>query len=177
MLDDLGHQQVVILDGGLGAWTAAGHPLTKEVPEWQPTDLTLADDWTRTVDRDALRPRLGEVRLLDARAAPRYRGEVEPVDRIPGHIPTAINAPTDGNLGADGRFLPPDVLRARYAGLGAIDAVEVVTSCGSGVTACHTALAMRLAGLPDPILYAGSYSDWTRSGLPIATGDEAGHPV
>jgi thiosulfate/3-mercaptopyruvate sulfurtransferase len=178
MLDDLGHEAVAILDGGLAAWTAAGHPLTTEVPAWPPARLTLADRWTRTIDREALRSRLGTVRLLDARGAPRYRGDTEPVDRIPGHIPTAVNAPTDGNLGPDGRFLSPDALAARYAGLGAADRdVEVVTSCGSGVTACHNAMAMRLAGRPDPILYVGSYSDWTRSELPIATGAEPGDPV
>ena len=178
MLDDLGHDGVAILDGGLAAWTAAGHPLTTDVPTWPPTRLTLADSWTRTIDRETLRSRLGAVRLLDARGAPRYRGETEPVDRIPGHIPTAVNAPTDGNLGPDGRFLPPDALAARFAGLGAADRdSDVVTSCGSGVTACHNALAMRLAGLPDPILYPGSYSDWTQSDLPIATGEHPGDPV
>jgi thiosulfate/3-mercaptopyruvate sulfurtransferase len=178
MLDDLGHEAVTLLDGGIGAWTAAGHPQTTDVPAWPPASLTLAERWTRTIDRDAVRARLGEIRLLDGRAGKRYRGEVEPVDRIPGHIPTAINAPTDGNLGPDGRFLPPDALAARFAGLGAAGPdAEVVTSCGSGVTACHNALAMRLAGLPDPTLYAGSYSDWTQSDLPIASGDEPGDPV
>lgn len=178
MLDDLGHEWVAILDGGLGAWTAAGHALTTDIPVWPPANLTLADRWTRTIEREALRARLGEVRLLDARAAPRYRGEVEPVDRIPGHIPTAVNAPTGGNLDADGRFLSPDVLRARYADLGAADPdTEVVTSCGSGVTACHNSLAMRLAGLPDPTLYVGSYSDWTQSDYPTATGEEPGDLV
>jgi thiosulfate/3-mercaptopyruvate sulfurtransferase len=178
MLDDLGHDAVVILDGGLAAWTADGHALSTEVPAWPPAALTLGDQWTRTIDRDEVRARLGDVRLLDGRAAKRYRGEVEPVDLIPGHIPTAINAPTDANLGPDGRFLGPDELAGRFAALGAADAgVEVVTSCGSGVTACHNSLAMRLAGLPDPMLYAGSYSDWTRSGLPIATGENPGDPI
>jgi thiosulfate/3-mercaptopyruvate sulfurtransferase len=174
MLDDLGHDRVAVLDGGLGAWTAAGHPLTTDVPTAVPARLSLRDRWTRTVDLDVLRARLGEVVLLDARGAARYRGETEPIDAYPGHIPTALSAPTDGNLGADGRFLPPDALRARFEALGAAGSSEVVTSCGSGVAACHNALAMRIADLPDPLLYVGSYSDWTRAGLPAATGPEPG---
>jgi thiosulfate/3-mercaptopyruvate sulfurtransferase len=110
------------------------------------------------------------VGLVDARAPERYRGEVEPIDAVPGHIPTAISLPTAGNLGPDGRFLAPEVLRARFEALGD----EVVSYCGSGVNACHNALAMRVAGLPDPLLYPGSYSDWAGTGMPIAAGDEPG---
>ena len=184
MLDGLGHTSVAVLDGGIGAWTAAGLALTDAVPAWPPTALSLAQLWTRTIDRDALHSRLGSMVLLDARAAPRYRGEVEPIDAYPGHIPTAVNAPTDGNLGADGLFLPAADLVARFEALGVAGdfegrptdpTVEVVTSCGSGISACHNALAMRAAGLPDPILYVGSYSDWSASGYPIAIGPEPGH--
>ena len=106
----------------------------------------------------------------------RYRGETEPIDPVAGHIPTARNAPTDGNLGPDGSFLSAEQLRARYAALGAAGEAEVVTSCGSGVTACHNALAMRIAGLSDPILYPGSWSDWSTAGYPVATGSEPGEP-
>ncbi|HEX6868142.1 MAG TPA: sulfurtransferase [Candidatus Limnocylindrales bacterium] len=176
MLEDLGHEPVVVLDGGIGAWTAAGRPLTGEVVRFEPATLTVRDRWTRTIELDALRGRLGDVVLLDARGAPRYRGETEPIDAYPGHIPTSVSAPTDGNLAPDGRFLAPDALRARFAALGAAASTEVVTSCGSGVSACHNALAMRLADLPDPLLYVGSYSDWTRHGLPVATGLEPGRP-
>ena len=170
MLDDLGHRSVRVLDGGYAAWAAAGLPVTTELPTSTPGSLTLADHWTRVIDRDWLVARLGTVGLIDARAPERYRGDLEPVDAYPGHIPTAVNRPLGGNLGPDGRFLDPDALRARFVGLGE----PVVTSCGSGVTACHNALAMRLAGLPDPVLYEGSYSDWARVGLPSATGDEPG---
>jgi thiosulfate/3-mercaptopyruvate sulfurtransferase len=93
---------------------------------------------------------------------------------MPGHIPTAVSAPTAGNLGSDGRFAPAPALRERFETLGVHTNREVVTSCGSGITACHNALAMRVAGLPDPILYPGSYSDWSASGEPVATGPEAG---
>jgi thiosulfate/3-mercaptopyruvate sulfurtransferase len=139
------------------------------------------------MDREALKPRLGDVLLLDARGGPRYRGEIEPIDPLPGHIPTALNAPTDGNLGPGGRFLPAAELAARFASLRAEAAdagmpaardarTPVVTSCGSGVSACHNALAMRMAGLPDPILYPGSYSDWSRAGEPVVAGSEPGFP-
>lgn len=178
MLESLGHGSVAVLDGGIGAWTAAGLPLTAEVVAWPPAQLALAPVWSGTIDRDALRARLGSVALLDARAAARYRGEVEPIDAVAGHIPTALNAPTDGNLvEAGGRFLGRDALAARFAALGADGAERpVVTACGSGVAACHNALAMRAAGLPDPLLYVGSYSDWTQHDFPIVVGPEPGQP-
>lgn len=177
MLDDLGHRAVSVLDGGYQAWVGAGQPVSTIVPSWPAAHLALADRWARVVDRDGLRARLGEVVVLDARAAPRYRGEVEPIDPVAGHIPTALNAPTDGNLGPDGRFLTAGELESRFAALGAAGADrEVVTSCGSGVSACHSALAMRIAGLADPILYPGSWSDWSTAGYPVATGPEPGEP-
>jgi thiosulfate/3-mercaptopyruvate sulfurtransferase len=177
MLEALDHRGVAVLDGGLPAWEAAGLPLTTEVPSYPPARLrALAGGWPRTLDREELKRRLGSVVLLDARAGPRYRGEVEPVDRVPGHIPTAVSAPTNGNLDPDGRFAPPARLREQFAAVGVTGSKDVVTSCGSGITACHNALAMRVAGLADPILYPGSYSDWTASGEPVATGPEPGPP-
>jgi thiosulfate/3-mercaptopyruvate sulfurtransferase len=174
MLDNLGHAAVAVLDGGYPAWVAAGLPTTTEGPTFPPTTIALAPAWSGTIDREALRSRLGDVVLLDARAGPRYRGEIEPIDPVAGHIPTARSAPTEGNLGGDGRFLPAAELANRFRTLGAADSAEVVTSCGSGVSATHNALAMRLAGLPDPILYVGSFSDWSTAGLPVATGPEPG---
>jgi thiosulfate/3-mercaptopyruvate sulfurtransferase len=176
MLDVLGHDRVAVLDGGIDAWVAAGGALSTDEPIFPPAELHLADRWSRVIDRTELKARLGDVVLLDARAPARYRGETEPVDPVAGHIPTAINAPVDGNL-ADGRFRSPDELVARLRDLG-VDgsAGPVVTSCGSGTSALHHALAMRVAGLPDPILYVGSYSDWSRSGEPIVTGPEPGDP-
>lgn len=175
MLDSLGHRDVQVLDGGIGSWLAAGHALTTEVPGWPATRLAPAVEWARTIERDALQARLGSLRLLDARAGPRFRGETEPIDAVAGHIPTAVNAPTDGNLAPDGTFLPAEGLVERFRSLGALGAdQEVVTSCGSGVSACHNALAMRAAGLPDPLLYPGSYSDWTQHGLAVVTGPEPG---
>ena len=130
------------------------------------------------IDREELKTRLGSVVLLDARAGPRYRGETEPIDPIPGHIPTAINLPIDATLDAPGGpFRPLDELVELYRSIGADGSSgPVVTSCGSGVSALHHALALRVAGLPDPILYVGSYSDWSRSGAAVATGVEPGEP-
>lgn len=173
MLDDLGHPRVRVLDGGLQAWVTAGGQLTSGVPAFPPGCLSLRDWWSKAIEREELRSRLGSLALVDARAPERYRGDIEPVDGIPGHIPTAVNRPTAGNLRADGRFLSPGELHARYATLGDVVAV----ACGSGVNACHAAIAMRVAGLPDPLLYAGSYSDWVRAGLPVVTGDESGDPL
>jgi len=174
MLDNLGHRGgAAVLDGGLQAWQADGQPLSTEQPRFAPAQLELSERWTGIIDRATLAERLGHVNLLDARAAERYRGEVEPIDPVAGHIPTALSYPTAGNLAEDGRFLPVDRLRRRFAPVAAGDR-PVVTSCGSGTTACHNALAMRLAGLPEPLLYVGSYSDWSRSGLPIATGPKPG---
>ncbi len=203
MLDALGHPSVAVLDGGIGDWRAAGLPVTADIPAHPPAEAVgtpgPALAWPRTIDRPALASRLGEVRLLDARAPERYRGEIEPIDRVPGHIPTAVNLQTSTLLDGGGRFLDPARLRARFAaaGVGPVDAGmgpvgaggspggaakvgsgarEVVVSCGSGVNACQLALAMREAGLPDPLLYPGSYSDWTQAGMPIATGAEPGEP-
>ncbi|HEX7345523.1 MAG TPA: sulfurtransferase [Candidatus Limnocylindrales bacterium] len=177
MLDDLGHEAVAVLDGGIGAWTEAGLPLTTVVPTWPSASLTLREWWGRVVERDGLWASLGSVRLLDARAGARYRGETEPIDAYPGHIPTAMSAPTDANLGPDGRFLNAEERAGRYRALGADgSAGEVIVSCGSGVSATHDALALRIAGLPDARLYPGSYSDWTQQGWPVATGPDPGEP-
>jgi thiosulfate/3-mercaptopyruvate sulfurtransferase len=178
MLDVLGHPEVAVLDGGIGAWQAAGGGLTRAIPVLAPAELHLGEVWTQVIDREELRARLGSVVLLDARAAPRYRGETEPIDPVAGHIPTARSAPIDANLGEpNGRFRPTAELAARFVELGADGSRgPVVTSCGSGVSALHHALALRAAGLPDPILYVGSYSDWSRSGEAVATGPEPGAP-
>jgi thiosulfate/3-mercaptopyruvate sulfurtransferase len=178
MLDDLGHERVRVLDGGLPAWLAAGFPVTTDAPDPRPRGrLALRDTWTNVIDRHELAGRLGEVVLLDARGGPRYRGETEPIDPVAGHIPTARHAQADGNLGPEGRVLPAADLAERFGSLGTGgDDGPVVTSCGSGVTACFNSLAMRVAGLPDPILYPGSYSDWSRSGMPVAVGPEPGDP-
>ena len=177
MLDVLGHRRVVVLDGGIAAWTAAGLPLEAGERRAPAATLALRDRWERTIDRETLRSRLGTVVLLDARAPERYRGEIEPVDPVAGHIPTAVSLDAPGSLRPDGRLLPAAELAARYASVGAGGGPgrpETVVYCGSGVNSCHHALAMRVAGLPDPTIYSGSYSDWTRAGLPVAVGPDPG---
>jgi len=178
MLDDLGQTDVAVLDGGWQAWVGEDLPTDSIEPDPppEPASLHLGTAWRKVIDREALKPRLGSLVLLDARAGERYRGEIEPIDPIAGHIPTARSAPTGGNLRPDGRFLPAPELRARFEGLGCVAPGGTVTSCGSGVSACHNALAMRIAGLPDPLLYPGSYSDWSRSGETVAVGVEPGAP-
>ena len=175
MLDALGHEAVHVLDGGMQAWVDAGLPLAIDEPTPAPAEPIAVRPWGRVIDADALAERLGGLTLVDVRAPERYRGESEPVDPKAGHIPTAVNAPIGGNLGPDGRFLPPDELTARYRALGPTDR-EVVLYCGSGANACHGALAMRIAGLPDPTVYAGSFSDWSRADREVVTGPAPGVP-
>lgn len=172
LLRHLGHPDVRLLDGGFQAWTSAGgavetgdgdvpHPGTFTA---RPGAMPVLDaDGAAAVGRDGV--------LLDARAAERFRGDVEPVDPVAGHVPGARSAPATDSLGADGRFLDPSVLRARYASLGVAGGKPVATYCGSGVTAAHTVLALEVAGIP-AALYAGSWSDWVSDpARPVARGD------
>lgn len=170
LLRKLGHPDVHVLDGGIEAWKDAGHPLSDEVPDYPvgtfASDVTTWEiaDLPEVADR-------GDTVLLDARAPERFRGEVEPADPIAGHIPGAVNLPTTDLVGSDQRLLPPDELRARFAETGAGPDEGAIASCGSGVTACHLVLAASVAGLPEPRLYPGSYSQWVREGMPVETGD------
>jgi thiosulfate/3-mercaptopyruvate sulfurtransferase len=125
-----------------------------------------------TIDDAAALPATGL--LLDARAGERYRGEIEPIDPVAGHIPGAVSAPWAGNLGHEtGRFLDPEALRRRYAALEVAD--DAIVYCGSGVSACHDILALRLAGVPRVRLYEGSWSGWvSRRDRSVATGGETG---
>ncbi len=174
MLRWLGHREVAVLDGGLPAWVAAGGALSTELPRPQaaPSYPDAAAPLSRSVDAAALRTALGRVRLIDARAAERFRGDVEPLDPVAGHIPGALNRPFKDNLDAQGRFLLPAALRTAFAPLLAgHDADAVVHHCGSGVTACHNLLAMEAAGLPGAALYPGSWSEWCADpARPIARG-------
>ncbi|MDG4596346.1 MAG: sulfurtransferase [Candidatus Contendobacter sp.] len=168
----LGHEAVAVLDGGFPAWQRAGLPLTAALPTVQPTLFHGQPDdrlWLTTAQVLTLPP---ENVVLDARAAARFRGEMEPIDPVAGHIPGAVNLPTEGNLTAEVHFLSVAELRARFAAaLGERPPTTVAHSCGSGVTACHNLLAMETAGLRGSRLYAGSWSEWIRdSARPVATG-------
>lgn len=173
MLRSIGHSRVGVLDGGLQAWTAARGDLSVDEPSWAPTTLSILGA-TQTIDRHGLAERLGETVVVDARAAERYTGDIEPIDPVAGHIPTAINVPTSLNIGPDGMFLAPEALKTTYENAGVTDTATTVVYCGSGVTACHDILAMEAAGMGTATLYPGSWSDWAASGGPVATGDEPG---
>lgn len=158
-----GHERVAVLDGGFAAWRAAGLALEEGVVAREPTDVQVALARDEIVWFDELQERLADhgVLLLDARAAPRYRGEIEPIDPVAGHIPGALNRPFSDNLDAAGRFKPAAVLRREFeALLGAHGARDVVHMCGSGVTACHNLLAMEHAGLAGSRVFAPSWSGW-----------------
>lgn len=177
MLRWLGHDAVAVLDGGLPRWEAEGLPLTADVPERAPRIFVPRPQnaWLATSEEVArLQQRPGAC-LLDARDAARYRGDVEPIDSVAGHIPSAASLPFAENLAPDGRFRSSDVLRARFEqALGGTPPEQAVCYCGSGVTAAHNVLAMVHAGLPPARLYAGSWSEWiTDAERPVATGDEA----
>jgi thiosulfate/3-mercaptopyruvate sulfurtransferase len=166
-----GVADVRILDGGLAAWAAAGGAVETGDVAVEPGNVVLDGGRLPTVDADGAAAWAAEGVLLDARAAERYRGEVEPVDPRAGHVPGAVSAPTTENLDAAGRFLPVDALTARFAALGVPDGGEVAVYCGSGVTAAHQAAAITLAGRV-PVLYPGSWSQWSNDPeRPVATGD------
>jgi thiosulfate/3-mercaptopyruvate sulfurtransferase len=150
-------EPVAVLDGGLPAWTAAGGELSTEVPVPYPVRRSVRE-WptTRFVDADGLARAIaaGTATVYDARTAERYAGG-SPVDPRPGHVPGALNRPWQDNLGADGRFLLPEQLRAAYD-----TDRPVIAYCGSGVTACHDLLALAVAGVERTALYPGSWSQW-----------------
>ena len=162
MLRWLGHDKVALLDGGFPLWEKEGRPVTKDVPPARPGSFVPRPHLGWTVDLPFVERFHDDasIRLLDARAAERFHGKTEPIDPVAGHIPGAINRFWKDNLAADGRFKAPAQLRAELEALLGDDAARTVHMCGSGVTACHNAFAMELAGLPAGRLYPGSWSEW-----------------
>lgn len=200
LLRHFGHEEAAVLDGGIAAWTGAGGELERGEAEGADAAGPGTDAASRrgepaaaggdggarggapfvarprrddVATADELLSRHGEpaVALIDARAPERYRGEVEPVDPAPGHVPGARNVPF-AELAPEGRFRPPEELRERLAAAGAREGGELVAYCGSGVTACTVLVATEAAGLRGARLYPGSWSEWSRRGLPVATGAE-----
>lgn len=173
LLRYFGHTRVRVLDGGYRAWVAAGQPAATGSPAAVPPgDFTARPGHLPVLDAAGAAETARRGVLLDARAPERYRGEVEPVDPVAGHIPGAVSAPATGNTGPDGRFLPAARLRARFAALGAgpEGAAPAGSYCGSGVTAAQEILALEIAGLT-AALYPGSWSEWVGDpGRPVATG-------
>jgi thiosulfate/3-mercaptopyruvate sulfurtransferase len=172
MLRLVGVRDVAVLDGGFGAWQSAGLPLETAAPVRQATAPHVDFDPAQIVYTDALQAQRQNILLLDARAAPRYRGETESIDPVAGHVPGARNRPFSDNLSGDGRFKPAAQLRAEFiALLGATKPGDVAHMCGSGVTACHNLLAMEHAGLAGSRVYAPSWSGWIADRTrPVATG-------
>jgi thiosulfate/3-mercaptopyruvate sulfurtransferase len=171
MLADQGHEMTSVLDGGLQSWVAAGQPLsTSELVPFVGAFRTRP--WRGVTDRGAVVSRSDHTLLIDARSSARYRGEEEPVDPRAGHIPGAISLPQTDNLTTKLSFLPAIELHSRFARAGVTESDDVIVHCGSGVTACHNILAMEVAGIERPLLYVGSWSDWSSSDLPVATGDQ-----
>jgi thiosulfate/3-mercaptopyruvate sulfurtransferase len=196
-----GHSWVQVLDGGFRAWAAAGQPVATDEPPVAAGDFTAVPGHLPVLDAAGAAALARSGVLLDARAGERYRGESEPVDPVAGHIPGALSAPTAANVADDGRFLPPDELRRRFAALGvaigpppggpppggpppggtvpggtvpATPASAVGAYCGSGVTAAHEVLALALADVP-AALYVGSWSAWIANpARPVATGPDPG---
>ncbi|MEX1038049.1 MAG: sulfurtransferase [Acidimicrobiia bacterium] len=162
MLRSIGHHRVRLLDGGFESWTNKGLPVETERVSPAATDYPVPDGFSGVVGIEDLDGRT----LVDVRAAERYEGKTEPIDPAPGHIPGAINIPATGALEA-GHFRPPSQLADIYG-----DLDSPVLSCGSGVVACHTALAISESGRPVPDVYIGSYSEWSRSGRPVSTGPD-----
>lgn len=172
LLRALGHEKVAVLDGGWKRWTTLGLPVDSKVPAPAHARYRGEFDATRLLDVEAVQARLAAGGLLvDARAADRFRGENETIDRVAGHVPGAINRPYAQNL-ADGRFKTPAQLAEEFrALLGTHAPEETMVMCGSGVTACHHLLAMERAGLRGAKLFTGSWSGWIANpARPVATG-------
>lgn len=163
----LGHAEVAVLDGGIAAWQEHGGELTNVAPEPQASDFTPRQPLTRAVDADAIVANRN-LTLIDARAAERFAGIEEPIDPIAGHIPGALSLPCSDNLDDRGKFRRD---ADRFASLAGVD---VVSYCGSGVTATHNILAMILAGHEEPALYPGSWSEWIQE---PSRGVETGPPA
>jgi thiosulfate/3-mercaptopyruvate sulfurtransferase len=172
MLRWAGHAKVAVLDGGVQAWVAQGGALSAEVPAAAHGNIHERPPLVSTVDAADVMANLAQQTrtMIDARAPDRFRGENETIDPVGGHIPGAKNRFFKDNLGADGRFKPAAELRADFSALTNSPA-DTILYCGSGATACHNLLAMEIAGLPNAVLYPGSWSEWSADpARPVATG-------
>ena len=173
MLRAVGHEKIQVVDGGYQAAIDAGFPVNAGSETSTPTTAYPADTWQlplAEIEEVALAAQAPHAMVIDVREPGRYAGEFEPIDLVAGHIPGAINIPFADNLDANGFYLSPEKLQAKYTEvLSNIDPDNVIVHCGSGVTACHTLLAMAQAGREIPKLYVGSWSEWSRNERPIAT--------
>jgi len=170
----LGAARVAVLDGGFKAWTDLDLPVTAAVPAPRPARFVARPraESVLAAPEVLAKAHAPDWRILDARAPERFSGSVEPLDTVAGHVPGARNHPFTDNLAADGRFLSPQELKAKFEqALVDVPPAHAIMMCGSGVTACHNLLALEIAGLPGGRLYAGSWSEWIRDpSRPVATG-------
>lgn len=167
MLRSIGHEKVQVIDGGFQAAVQAGFPTTNKIESPKSVGKYKVESWNlplsdlNEVEKVA---KTEDHMVIDVRDASRFAGLTEPIDTIAGHIPGATNIPFTENLNADGRFLAPEILKEKYEeALRNLKPGNVIVHCGSGITACHTLLAMDYAGLPIPKLYVGSWSEWSRN--------------
>jgi thiosulfate/3-mercaptopyruvate sulfurtransferase len=176
LLHWLGHDAAAVLDGGIDKWIAEGRPTTADPPSVRPARFVAMTPRPVVSSADILRDLSNHssnpLTIIDARAPERFRGDIEPLDPVAGHIPGAINRPYGANLTPQQTFKPAELLRAEFeAQLGGAPLSSVVHQCGSGVTACHNLLAMAVAGLPGSRLYPGSWSEWVADPTrPVARG-------
>ena len=169
-----GGVDVRVLDGGIRAWTAAGLPVADDDVQAEPGDVVLDEIGGDAISIDEAASFVDTGVLLDARAPDRYRGEHEPFDPIPGHIPGALNVPMAAHLDAEGRILDTHTLQATFAALGVNEGTPVAAYCGSGITAAHTALVLDEIGIEAKV-FPGSWSQWSNTpGRPVAVGDQPG---
>jgi thiosulfate/3-mercaptopyruvate sulfurtransferase len=174
MMTSIGHQKIQVIDGGINAAISSGFPVSDESVTPKHTSPYPIAGWKLPMatmeEVEDVAQKESHI-VVDVRETDRYLGKVEPIDLVAGHIPGAVNIPFAENLEADGRFKSPEILKAKYkAAFGAIPTENIIVHCGSGVTACHTLLALAHAGMEIPNLYVGSWSEWSRNGKTIATG-------
>lgn len=177
LLRSIGHANVAVLDGGLGAWTTAGFAIETAIPSPVQGSISVRATLTRQVDVQQVLANLSSpagqrLQVVDARAADRFRGENETIDPVGGHIPGAVNRFFKDNLQADGRFKSATELRAEWSQK-FTEPAQAIMQCGSGVTACHNLLALEIAGMSGAALYPGSWSEWCAdASRPLAVGNE-----
>lgn len=173
MLRAIGHEKVQVLNGGIQAAEKIGFPINSEPVSITKKENYPCKNWQwpiASINEVEKVTKLSSHTIIDVREAFRYNGESEPIDLIAGHIPGAINIPFTQNLDESGLFLPPDVLKEKYSPILSESSTEnTIVHCGSGITACHTLLAIYHAGFAIPKLYVGSWSEWSRNNKPIAT--------
>nr|WP_315171790.1 sulfurtransferase [uncultured Flavobacterium sp.] len=173
MLRAIGHEKVQVLNGGIQAAEKIGFPVNSEAVSTAKKEKYSCTTWQwplASIDEVEKIAKLPSHTVIDVREPFRYNGESEPIDLIAGHIPGAINVPFTQNLDENGLFLPPEVLKEKYSPILAESSTEnTIVHCGSGITACHTLLAIHHAGFATPKLYVGSWSEWSRNDKPIAT--------